>query len=145
MLGHEGYQVNHTRVHRLWKLEGLQFPDGAPRKRRRGPEGEVVHRAEYPNHVWSYDFLEDRTEQGNKLRILTVLDEFTRETLKIRVERSISSAKVIDSLEWLGLVRGLPAHIASDNGPDFVAQAVQNWLREKGCQTIYQTSPGALS
>jgi transposase InsO family protein len=142
MLGREGHQVNHKRVHRLWKLEGLQIPRRRPRKRRRGPEGEVIHRAEYPNHVWSYDFLEDRTEQGNKLRILAVLDEFTRESLEIRVERSISSAKVIDSLEWLGLVRGLPALIRSDNGPEFVAQAVQNWLGEKGCQTIYIT-PGS--
>ena len=142
ILGREGYQVNHKRVHRLWKLEGLQIPRRRPRKRRRGPEGEVIHRAQYPNHVWSYDFLEDRTEQGSKLRILTVLDEFTRESLEIRVERSCSSAKVIDSLEWLGLVRGLPAHIRSDNGPEFVAHAVQNWLREKGCQTIY-IKPGS--
>lgn len=142
MLGREGNRVNHKRVHRIWKLEGLQIPRRRPRKRRRGPEGEVIHRAEYPNHVWSYDFLEDRTEQGNKLRILAVLDEFTRESLAIRVERSISSAKVIDSLEWLGLVRGLPAHIRSDNGPEFVAQAVQNWLAEKGCQTIY-IKPGS--
>ena len=96
----------------------------------------------YPNHVWSYDFLEDRTEQDSKLRILAILDEFTRESLEIRVERSISSARVIDSLEWLGLIRGLPAHIRSDNGPEFVAQAVQNWLGEKGCQTIY-IKPGS--
>ena len=142
VLGREGHQVNHKRVHRLWKLEGLHIPRRRPRKRRRGPEGEVIHRAQYPNHVWSYDFLEDRTEQGSKFRILTVLDEFTRESLEIRVERSIPSAKVIDSLEWLGLVRGLPAHIRSDNGPEFVAEAVRNWLGEKGCQTIY-IKPGS--
>lgn len=142
MLGREGNRVNHKRVHRIWKLEGLQIPRRRPRKRRRVHQGEVIHRALYPNHVWSYDFLEDRTEQGNKLRILAVLDEFTRESLEIRVERSISSTKVIDSLKWLGLVRGLPAHIRSDNGPEFVAQAVQNWLGEKGCQTIY-IKPGS--
>ncbi len=142
MLGREGHRVNPKRVHRLWKLEGLQIPRRRPRKRRRGSEGEVVHRAEFPNHVWSYDFLEDRTEQGGKLRILTVLDEFARESLEIRVERSIPSAKVIDSLECLAMIRGLPAHIRSDNGPDFVAQAVQNWLGDKGCQTIY-IKPGS--
>jgi len=142
MLGREGHRVNPKRVHRIWKLEGLQIPRRRPRKRRRRPEGAVVHRAEFPNHVWSYDFLEDRTEQGGKLRILTVLDEFTRESLEIRVERSIPSAKVIDSLEWLATIRGLPTHIRSDNGPEFVAQAVQNWLGEKGCQTIY-IKPGS--
>src|ERR671918_260791 len=112
----EGYRVNHKRVHRLWKLEGLQLPRCKPRKQRRGLKGEVVNRAEHYNHVWSYDFLEDRTESGSKLRILTVLDEYTRECLEIRVERSIAAAKVIDTLEWLGLVRGLPKYIRSDNG-----------------------------
>ena len=102
----------------------------------------MIHQARYPNHVWSYDFLEDRTEQGGKIRILTVLDEFTRESLEIRVERSIPSARVIDTLEWLGLVRGLPAHIRSDNGPEFVAKEVRKWLRGKGCQTIY-INPGS--
>lgn len=142
ILGREGHPANHKRVHRIWKLEGLQIPRRRPRKRRRGPEGQVIHRAEFPNHVWSYDFLEDRTETGGKLRILTVLDEFTRESLEIRVERSIPSAKVIDTLEWLGLVRGLPAHIRSDNGPEFVAKAVRNWLGEKGCRAIY-IKPGS--
>jgi transposase InsO family protein len=142
MLEREGRRVNRKRVHRLWKLDGLQIPGRRPRKRRRGPEGEVIHQARYPNHVWSYDFLEDRTEQGGKIRILTVLDEFTRESLEIRVERSIPSARVIDTLEWLGLVRGLPAHIRSDNGPEFVAKEVRKWLRGKGCQTIY-INPGS--
>ena len=142
MLGREGHRVNPKRVHRIWKLEGLQIRRRRPRKRRRVQQGEVIHRALYPNHVWSYDFLEDRTEQGGKLRILAVLDEFTRENLEIRVERSIPSAKVIDSLEWLALVRGLPAYIRSDNGPEFVAQAVRNWLGEKRCRTIY-IKPGS--
>ena len=140
LLRREGEWVNHKRVHRLWKLEGLQLPRRKPRKLRRGPKGEVVNRAEYYNHVWSYDFLEDRTESGSKLRILTVLDEFTRESLEIRVERSISAIKVIDTLEWLGLVRGLPGNIRSDNGPEFVAKAIQQWLKDNHCQTMsYQT------
>jgi putative transposase len=142
LLHREGYLVNHKRVHRLWKLEGLQLPRCKPRKQRRGPKEEVVNRAEHYNHVWSYDFLEDRTESGSKLRILTVLDEYTRECLEIRVERSIAAAKVIDTLEWLSLVRGLPEYIRSDNGPEFVAQAIRNWLGENRCQTIY-IEPGS--
>lgn len=141
LLRREGYQVNQKRVHRLWKEEGLQLPR-RPRKRRRGPQGEVVRQAEYINHVWSYDFLEDRTQQGGQLRLLTVLDEFTRECLEIRVERSITSAQVIDTLEWLALVRGLPAYIRSDNGPEFIAKAVQQWLEGNHCRTIY-IEPGS--
>lgn len=142
LLRRQGCLVNHKRVHRLWKQEGLQLPRRRPRKQRRGPKGEVVNRAEYYNHVWSYDFLEDQTEAGSKLRILTVLDEYTRECLEIRVERSISATKVIDTLEWLGLVRGLPDYIRSDNGPEFVAQAIQQWLQENHCQTLY-IKPGS--
>jgi putative transposase len=141
LLRREGYQVNQKRVHRLWKEEGLQLPR-RPRKRRRGPKGEVVPKAEYINHVWSYDFLEDRTQQGGQLRLLTVLDEFTRECLEIRVERSITAAQVIDTLDWLALVRGLPAYIRSDNGPEFIAKAVQQWLEGNHCRTIY-IEPGS--
>jgi putative transposase len=137
LLQREGGPVNHKRVHRLWKLEGLQLPRRKPRKQRRGPKGEVVNRAEHYNHVWSYDFLEDRTESGSKLRILTVLDEYTRECLETQVERSIAAAKVIDTLEWLSLIRGLPDYIRSDNGPEFVAKAIQQWLKDNQCQTIY--------
>jgi putative transposase len=142
LLRREGSPVNHKRVHRLWKLEGLQLPRRKPRKQRRGPKGEVVNQAEHYHHVWSYDFLEDRTESGSKLRILTVLDEYTRECLEIWVERSIAAPKVIDTLEWLGLVRGLPEYIRSDNGPEFVAKAIQRWLKDNHCQTIY-IEPGS--
>jgi putative transposase len=99
LLRRAGSPVNHKRVHRLWRIEGLQLPRRQPRKQRRRPKGAVINQAEHYNHVWSYDFLEDRTESGSKLRILTVLDEYTRECLEIRVERSIAAAKVIDTLE----------------------------------------------
>ena len=102
----------------------------------------MKQKASYPNHVWSYDFAEDRTEKGGKLRILSIMDEFTRESLAIRVERSIKAIDVIDTLEWLFLVRGAPAHMRSDNGPEFVARAVQDWLNRRDCQTIYIT-PGS--
>ena len=94
-------------------------------------------RPERPNQAWTYDFLEDRTEGGKKLRILTVLDEYTRESLNITVDTSITAGEVIMVLDWLFLTRGAPEHIRSDNGPEFVAKAVQKWLREKRCDTIY--------
>jgi len=99
MLRREGWRVNKKRVHRLWKQEGLQRKRKRKRKRACGPTEGLPVRAEYPNHVWTYDFIEDRTERGGKLRMLCVLDEFTRECLHIRVERSIGAAKVIASLE----------------------------------------------
>ncbi len=137
LLRRDGWRVNKKRVHRIWQTEGLQQPRHKPRKRYYGPKGEVKQKANYPNHVWSYDFAEDRTEKGGKLRILSVMDEFTRESLAIRVERSIKAVDVIDTLEWLILVRGAPAHMRSDNGPEFVARAVQDWLNKRACQTIY--------
>lgn len=142
LLLREGSQVNVKRVHRIWKREGLQVSRRKPRKRRMGPNGEVTLRPEHPNQVWTYDFLEDRTEDGKKLRILTVLDEYTRECLNITVDTSITADKVIGILDWLFLTRGVPEHLRSDNGPEFVARAVQGWLNEKGCGTIYIT-PGS--
>ena len=142
MLRREGWRVNKKRVHRLWKEEGLQRKRKRKKKRACGPTEKIPVRAEYPNHVWTCDFIEDRTERGGKLRMLCVLDEFTRESLHIRVERSIGAAKVIASLEWLFLIHGAPRYIRSDNGPELVAKAVQDWLAERGAQTIYIT-PGS--
>ena len=102
----------------------------------------MVKKAEGPNHVWSYDFPEDRTEGGRKLRILVVIDEYTRECLGIRVAPSISSSGVLELLEWLFLVRGVPKYLRSDNGTEFVARAVREWLDAAGCQTLFIT-PGS--
>lgn len=142
VLRREGSPVNKKRVHRIWKAEGLQALRRRPRKRRRGPPGDVIRRAGHPNHVWTYDFIEDRTERGGKLRMLTVLDEYTRESLAIRVERSIKAERVIETLEWLFLTKGAPQHMRSDNGPELVAKAVQDWLVKNGCRTIY-IEPGS--
>jgi putative transposase len=142
LLRREGTLINHKRVHRIWKTQGLQLPRRRERKRRRAPKQEVVHKATHRNHVWSYDFLEDRTERGGKLRILTVLDEYTRECHCIHVARSIPAAKVLDCLEWLFLLHGVPEHIRSDNGPEFIAKAVQTWLESRQCNTLYIT-PGS--
>lgn len=134
--------VNHKRVHRLWKEEGLQQPKRKRSKRYLGPKGEVKEKARYPNHVWSYDFAEDRTTRGSRVRILAVLDEYTRECLALVSARSISSRDVLQLLDWLFLVRGVPAHIRSDNGPEFVARRVRHWLEERQCGTIFIT-PGS--
>jgi len=101
-----------------------------------------VNKAEYPNHVWSYDFVEDRTEGGGKLRILVIIDEYTRECLAIRVKPSIPASAVIEVLEWLFLTRGVPKYIRSDNGPEFISKAVCQWLESSGCQTIF-INPGS--
>jgi transposase InsO family protein len=107
-----------------------------------GPAVEIVNKAEYPNHVWSYDFLEDRTERGGKLRILVIVDEYTRECLAVRIAPSIPARAVVDALEWLCLSRGVPRYLRSDNGPEFVAKVVQQWLEKFGCRTIFIT-PGS--
>jgi putative transposase len=112
------------------------------RKRRYGDASGILRRATKPNEVWTYDFLEARTERGGKLRMLCVLDEYTRECLTIQVERSMSSRQVINVLDWLFFLRGSPSHVRSDNGPEFIAYAIQTWLRDRQCQTLYIT-PGS--
>lgn len=137
-----GVKVNKKRVHRLWKDEGLQLPRRKVKKRRIGPKGEVLMRAQHSNHVWSYDFIHDRTERGGQLRILSVLDEFSRQCLALLVSRSITSKDVIHLLDWLFQQHGAPKHLRSDNGPEFIAHAVRRWLPQQHCQTIFIT-PGS--
>lgn len=142
MLKHDGYQINRKRVYRIWRQEGLQLPRRKVGKRRFGDSTGTLRRASRPNEVWTYDFLESRTERGGKLRMLTILDEYTRECLTIHVARSISSRQVIQVLEWLFLLRGAPTYLRSDNGPEFIAYALQQWLRDQQCSTMYIT-PGS--
>ena len=142
LLRREGFRVNKKRVHRIWKSEGLNLPRRRLKRRKMGPVGGIVNKAEYPNHVLSYDFVEDRTERGGKLRILVIIDEYTRECLAIRVKPSIPASAVIEVLEWLFLTRGVPKYIRSDNGPEFISKAVCQWLKESGCQTLFIT-PGS--
>lgn len=142
LLKQDGYPINRKRVYRIWRQEGLQLPRRKVTKRRYGDSTGRLQRATHPNEVWSYDFLESRTERGGKLRMLTVLDEYTRECLTIQVARSISSQQVIQLLEWLFLVRGAPKHLRSDNGPEFIAFALQQWLRDHHCHTLY-IKPGS--
>ena len=102
----------------------------------------AVKKAEYPNHVWTYDFMSDQTENGRKLKLLTVLDEFTRESLAIEVDRSTRAKDVILVLEYLFMVRGSPKFIRSDNGAEFIANAIKKWLKEKHVETLY-IEPGS--
>ena len=136
-----GWTVNHKRVERLWREEEMQVPKKQQKKRRKPPGGSenscIRRRAERPNHVWSYDFIEDRTEKNRKLRMLVVIDEFTRESLAIEVAWSWTARQVLDVLGYLFAVRGIPDHLRSDNGPEFVAQAVTRWLDQAGVETLF--------
>lgn len=142
LMQREGYAINHKRVERIWREEGLQLSRRKTVKRRFGQGGDVKQHATHPNHVWSYDFTEDRTERGQRVRVLAVMDEYTRECLMVYAAKSISSKRVIDILSWLFATRGVPQHLRSDNGPEFVAHRVQKWLAEQGSQTLYIT-PGS--
>jgi putative transposase len=139
-----GWVVNDKRVERIWRREGLKVPERQPKRSRLWLEdGSCIRlRAERPNHVWSYDFVEDRTHDGRKYRMLNVIDEFTHECLAIRVARRLRATDVIDILSDLFILRGVPGHIRSDNGPEFVAAAVQQWIAAVGAKTAY-IAPGS--
>ena len=142
LLDRGGVHVNHKRVERIWKQEGLSLRNRKARKRVHVAGGSVLSKAEHANQVWSYDFMEDRTASGNRLKLLNIVDEYTREGLRIRVDRSIDSAKVIATLSLLFAVRGAPEYLRSDNGPEFIAERVKEWLSKRGCRTIY-IEPGS--
>jgi putative transposase len=147
LLRREGWPVNKKRVHRLWRQEGLKVPE-KQRKRRRllllgeSQNGCTRRRAEHKDHVWSYDFVMDLTEDGRRLKMMPVVDEYTRECLSIDVERSITAEDVVDTLASLFRSRGEPAFIRSDNGPEFIAKAVKQWLDLSGVKTLY-IEPGS--
>jgi transposase InsO family protein len=144
LLRREGWSVNRKRVHRLWRREGLKVPQVQRKRRRLGASenGCTRRRAERPNHVWSYDFVMDQTADGRRLKILPVVDEYTRECLTIEVERSMTAEDVVSTLEYLFEVRGVPEHIRSDNGPEFIAEAVKGWLARRGSGALY-IEPGS--
>ena len=139
-----GWVVNDKRVERIWRREGLKVPKKQPKRGRLWlNDGSCIRlRAERPNHVWSYDFVEDHTHDGRKYRMLNIVDEFTHECLAIRIDRKLKSTDVIDVLSDLFILRGVPEHIRSDNGPEFVAKAVQEWIAAVGARTAYIT-PGS--
>jgi putative transposase len=139
LLRRAGWVVSDGRVERIWRREGLKVPHKQPKRGRLWlTDGSCIRlRPQRSNHVWSYDFLEDRTHDGRRYRMLNVIDEFTRECLAIRVDRKLKAIDVIDVLSDLFILRGVPQHIRSDNGPEFVAKAVQEWITAVGAQTAY--------
>ena len=144
LLRRDGWQVNHKRVERIWRQEGLKVPKKQPKRGRLWlTDGSCVRlRPTHRNHVWSYDFMVARTHDGRPMKILTVLDEYTRECLAIVVARRFGSDDVLECLTQLFVTRGVPEYIRSDNGPEFTARAVRQWLARLGVQTLY-IEPGS--
>ena len=144
MLNQDRWMVNHKRVERIWRMEGLKVPQKQPKRRRLWlNDGSCIRlRPEHKDHVWSYDFVTSRTANGKAFRILVIIDEYTRECLAMRVARHITSGDVLEVLYELFLLRGVPEHIRSDNGPEFTAKAVRRWLNRVGVKTLF-IEPGS--
>lgn len=144
LLRQEGWRVNHKRVERIWRREGLKVPKKQPKRGRLWlNDGSCVRlRPNWPNHVWAYDFVTDRTHDGRSFRMLTIIDEFTRECLAIDVARQLTSDDVLHRLAELFVERGPPDFIRSDNGPEFAATAVREWLEQVGVKTLF-IEPGS--
>jgi transposase InsO family protein len=144
LLQQEGWRVNHKRVERIWRQEGLKVPQKQPKRGRLWlNDGSCVRlRPTHRNHIWSYDFVADRTHDGRPLRILTVIDEYSRQCLAIVVERRLRSDDVLECLAGLFVRYGVPEYIRSDNGSEFTAKAVRHWLSRIGVQTLY-IEPGS--
>ena len=144
LLAAEGWRVGLSRVFRLWRREGLKVPQKKRKRRRLGSSANGCdrRRAEHKDHVWCWDFVFDRTTSGTTLKWLSIVDERTRECLALKVARSITSEDVIDTLAELFAMRGVPRHIRSDNGPEFVAQAIRRWLSQVGVEALY-IEPGS--
>jgi putative transposase len=144
MLRNQGILINHKRVERIWREEGLKRPSKQPKRRRLWlRDGSCIRlRPEHRNHVWSYDFVEDRTSDGRKLRFLNVIDEATHECLASVPRRNWKSRDVVELLSGLMVERGCPEYIRSDNGPEFIANKLRAWLGEIGVITAY-IEPGS--
>jgi transposase InsO family protein len=144
LLRRSGWKVNRKRVHRIWRREGLKVPVRKRKKSRLWLEGgrSVRLKPRRRGHVWCYDFAYERTEDGRPVRILTVVDEYTREALAARAGRTFPSRDVIEVLGDLMLAHGVPEHIRSDSGPEFIANEIRSWLGKTGVKTCY-IKPGA--
>lgn len=137
LLRREGWGVNRKRVHRLWQGAKLQVPKPHRRRRHAGVSAATPTQATHPGHVWTYDFVHDACSTGAKLKLLPVVDEFTRECLAIEVASAMPTARVITVLERLFAAHGAPTYLRSDNGPEFVAQTIQSWLALHHAATLY--------
>ncbi len=144
LLNNEGWAINHKRVERIWRLEGLKVPKKQPKRGRLWlNDGSCIRlRPDHKDHVWSYDFMAVRLSTGRPLRILNIIDEYTRECLSITVNRQITAQEVLNQLYTLFIVRGVPEHIRSVNGTEFTAKAVRSWLAQVGVKTLF-IEPGS--
>ena len=144
LLRKAGFRASNSRILRLWRREGLKVPQKKRKRRRLGvsENGCDRKRAEHKDHVWAWDFVFDKTTNGSAIKWLSIVDEHTRECLALKSARSITSEDVIDTLAELFAMRGVPRHIRSDNGPEFVAKVIQRWLEKVGVQTLY-IEPGS--
>jgi transposase InsO family protein len=144
LLQAEGWRAGLSRVHRLWRKEGLKVPAKRRKKRRLGVKANGCdrRRATATNDVWCWDFVFDRTTSGSALKWLSIVDEHTRECVALKVDRGITSEDVIDTLAELFAMRGVPKHIRSDNGPEFVSHSIRRWLGQVGVGTLY-IEPGS--
>ncbi len=144
LLRNEGWVVNHKRVERIWRAEGLKVPLKQPKRGRLWlNDGSIVRlRPEFPKHVWSYDFMYDRTHNGVPFRILNVIDEYSRECLAVKVERRLTHRDVLEALYKLFCERGVPVHIRSDNGSEFTAKRVRAWLARLSVKPLF-IEPGS--
>ena len=144
LLRKEFWRASATRIYRLWRREGLKVPQKKRKRRRLGNSENGCHRrrAEYKDHVWCWDFVFDRTTSGSTLKWLSIVDEYTRECLALKVDRSITSEDVIDTLAELFAMRSVPRRIRSDNGPEFIARAIQRWTKQLEIETLY-VEPGS--
>ena len=144
LLRREGWAVNKKRVQRLWREADLKVPAKERKRRRMGASenGCTRRRAEYIDHIWSYDFAMDATEDGRRLKVMPIVDEYSRECLALEMERSITAEDVVEVLDRLFTERGEPDYIRSDNGPEFIAEAIKRWLASRGVKTLY-IEPGA--
>jgi transposase InsO family protein len=140
----EGWKVNHKRVEKIWRREGLKVPQKQPKRGRLWlNDGSCIRlRPEHKDHVWSSDFVKEHTENGKAFRVLNIIDEYTRECLVTVVDRSIKSEDVLNQLFNLFVFRGVPEHIRSDNGPEFTAKAVRKWLNQMEVKTLF-IEPGS--
>jgi transposase InsO family protein len=144
LLRREEWRASDTRIWRLWRREGLKVPQKKRKRRRLGKSENGCHRrrALQKDHVWCWDFVFDHTTSGSTLKWLSIVDEYTRECLCLKVDRSITSEDVIDTLAELFAMRGVPRNIRSDNGPEFIARAIQRWLAQVEVETLY-IEPGS--
>jgi len=144
LLREEGWKVNHKRVERLWRREGLKVPKKQPKQGRLWlNDGSCIRlRPQYKHHVWSYDFMTERTAKGRAFRILNIMDEYSRECLDIVVDRHITADDVTEVLSQLFITIGIPEHIRSDNGPELTAKALRQWLKDLGVSTLF-IEPGS--